>query len=510
MRLVSTIALMTSALALAACAGGGGGLSGETLSTSSLTPVTRVCPITPVDNTPDNDCIPQDPVTPTTPSIVDEDGDGQEDGEETDDDGNTGSGAGGNTTGLATGNKAIVLKKFVLDRPTTAPVALTTLAATEAEILSGSKPDQLTLTVDTKSGSNGNLPTPIAMNEFRVGTRDLDWLSLGHDRVAALGIPTTGGYPDLLDPAGNRTVRYDVVDRRYEHTAAGSVGGVSFAPGQMVAYRDDYYWNQLVGMMDSRANGGAGGNYREYRAYSESDNRDEMLQVWAWNDSYAIQYQNAIGGGDPKHQAWTFGGRTPTAMPTAGNATYNGRFVGTAKTENWVGVQGSQVDPNALWRVQGRSNFTADFTTGAIRGTLSPESWTSRQESNPEYTWFTSYADNPSASNPAIDPSLYPNYGIIYETRVNIEGQIDTANTVGNTFTGTATLDDPYITGDNPAYGGFYGTNGNELTGIFNADGATLNPNGGSTGIVDNTRGYLNINGAFNANCLNPGGVCAP
>jgi hypothetical protein len=68
------------------------------------------------------------------------------------------------------------------------------------------------------------------------------------------------------------------------------------------------------------SNGGAGG-YREYRVYSNEvgQERDESLQVWAWGESYAAHYNNESSGGDPAHQAWSFGGnRTPSAAASGG------------------------------------------------------------------------------------------------------------------------------------------------------------------------------------------------
>ena len=132
-------------------------------------------------------------------------------------------------------------------------------------------------------------------------------------------------------------------------------------------------------------NGGAGAGYREYRAYSTEPGkeRDESLQVWAWTDAYATQYRNTPNGGEAANQAWSFGGNKTAlaAMPGGGSATYNGRFVGTAKTANYKKPDGATIDPNALWRVEGASALTANFGAGGtVNGTLTPETWTSDQE----------------------------------------------------------------------------------------------------------------------------------
>ncbi len=236
-----------------------------------------------------------------------------------------------------------------------------------------------------------------------------------------------------------------------------------------------------------------------------------------------------------KH-AWSYGGKTATNMRTTGSATYRGRFVGTAKTSNWKKPDGAEIDPNANWRIQGRSELTADFGTNDIRGTLSTESWTSKQAalSDEDYTWFTGEAANTTAGNiagtPSVGNGLRPNYYEIYDAQVTLTGKLKAptgavaaAPVAGPTtpppppplltnFDGTATLNRPYISGNNPLYGGFFGTNGTEVTGIFSVSGQTVSPIGGSTGLNGNEGAFLDINGAFNAKCtiVVATGLCAP
>jgi hypothetical protein len=225
--------------------------------------------------------------------------------------------------------------------------------------------------------------------------------------------------------------------------------------------------------------------YREYRALSAT--RDEELQVWAWNESYATQYRNASGGGEATQQAWSFGGnRTAvTGMPVAGSATYNGRFVATAKSSNWIKPSGANIDPNGLWRVQGASSVTADFGALTVDGTLTPETWESFQQGvSGWYTW------NVGTAGTVAEPDYE-----IYNAQVALEGTI-----TGNTYTGTAALDGTFVSGDNPMHGGFFGAGASETTGIFNVYGVDPDPIGGSAGINDDRRGFLTINGAFNGN----------
>ncbi len=371
------------------------------------------------------------------------DTDGDGTPDEDDTDGSTGSGAGGNGTNLSSGLKTIVLKASVYDKPTSG-TALATLA-------SGSG---TTLASTTASILSGTKPT---------------------------------------------TLRYSA------DTNSASNGDLS-----VPAYMDEY----LSGTNDpdpfnvgANANGGSGTRYREYRVLSKEANRDELLQVWAWDHSFALQYRNEAGGGDAKHQAWSFGGNATAAMPLSGTANYQGRFVATAKTEQWVKPTGSDINPNALWQIQGASNIAANFGTGAVTGSMKPDTWTSYQSGVDGYhTWYTSTSSGLGA--PSVATSADPEFKF-YESQVNIAARLDGTGVAAKTYTGTAKLDGSFVSGDNPVYGGFYGAGANETTGIFNVFGTDPSPIGGADGLNDGRRGLLTINGAFNGTCL-AGGACTP
>ncbi len=512
MRLYPVLALVSSALALAAC--GGGGLSSGVASRAGVLSVCTIQTAT---------CIPGTPTGTPTPTVPDTDGDGIPDDQDTN--GNTGSGAGGNTTATPTGTRTIAIFASKADKPTTAPTALSvltstatpTMAATEAAILSTNKPTTLKFAVDTKSPSNSQFPVAIEQKEFVLGTRDLTWIELSHLNGAAFA---------LTDKLGN-PINYNPIRRAFVYSTTHTVGGVTYNQFTNVDTTEDFYWNQLIPYMGSKANGGAKENYREYRAVDASPtvNRDEVLQVWAWsNNSYTTHYGVRDGDEWSKH-AWSYGGNAATAMPTSGSATYRGRFVGTAKTSNWIKPDGAEIDPNANWRIQGRSELVANFGTNDIRGTLSTESWTSKQAAlnDDDYTWFTQEAANTTAGNIAGTPStgtgIAPNYYPFYDAQVTLEGKIKAATgapTTGtpilNNFDGTATLNNPYISSANPFYGGFFGTNGTEATGIFAVSGQIVAPIGGSTGLNGNKGAFLDMNGSFNAKCtiIVATGLCAP
>ena len=423
MRIGSVSALVLAAFALAACESGSPS-TGSSSSNASLALCGLACP----DPTSGGD------------GTNDADGDGVDDGE----DGDDSSTDGGNTTNLTptTADVTIAVESSQFVNPNGNSTSLSTLTAgtspttTTAQILSGTKPTQLTMRIDTNSDSNGSWPTPVQMTEYPAGTNAVDY---------------TGGN-----------------------------------------------------------NGGAGAGYREYRAYSTEvgQERDESLQVWAWGESYATQYRNTPSGGEATQAAWSFGGnRTPVTSLPGGSATYNGRFVATAKTENYLKPTDAVIDPNALWRVQGASQITANFGTAGVTGTLTPETWTSFQEGISR-TFMQpiggAFVPGDSVPTPLLVPLTVveaPNYSF-YHTTVELAGTI-TGNTYAGTTPGSASLSGPFISGDETMYGGFFGATGAETTGVFHVTGMDPYPVGGSAGINDDKRGYLTMQGAFHG--CNPG-----
>ncbi len=575
MRLYPALALMSSAFALAAC-GGGGGLSDPSVRAQTL----DVCYI---NNT---SCdAPPKPVTPA--AALDSDGDGIPDSLDTD--GSVGSGGGGNNTGTSSGTRTIAIQASKLDKPTTGKTALSLLTsaltpthtATEAAILSANKPKSMKFSIDTKSASNTNWAVPIEQKEYVYGTRDLAWIMHNHTteqlrlvdtkgnaiafasqgaglpmgyfytttHTSTSGVPITAGSAvaaaDLASPYyTNQLNRF--VDRNgnpilyfpgrneFIYTVTHTSVDGTFAAGSSVDTTSDFYWNMLTPYMGTKANGGAKGEYREYRIIDSTDtvNRDEFLQVWDWGgNSYTTHYGNRSGGADPKQQAWSYGGKSTINMPTSGKATYKGRFVGNAKTSNWTPADGADIDPNADWRVQGRSEVIADFGTNKVSGTLATESWTSYQQKiKSDYTWYTGEAGIATPGNilgePSVGTSSAPNYSQIYEARVGFEGTlvagdqtattlvagVPTTTPIKNNFDGTATLNGKYISSNNVMYGGFFGDNGTEVTGIFNVSGTLVDPIGGSAGLNGDRAAYLDMSGSFNANCATDPttGKCLP
>ena len=263
-------------------------------------------------------------------------------------------------------------------------------------------------------------------------------------------------------------------------------------PVQMTEYVFGSTALDPTGMNNGGTNCAPSCGYREYRAFSQTPGkeRDESLQVWAWNQSYATQYRNTPSGGEAAQQAWSFGGNKTAVMPIIGAMTYNGRFVGTAKTANYLKPDGANIDPNALWRIEGASSVNANFATGAVNGTLTPHTWTSFQ-SGISGNYMKTVGVPPVAPATLLEE---PDYSF-YNSTVTLNGTI-----AGNTYAGTANLNNQFISSDQTMYGGFFGAaapNPAETAGVFHVTGADPFPIGGSAGVNDDRRAYLTIDGAF-------------
>ena len=243
---------------------------------------------------------------------------------------------------------------------------------------------------------------------------------------------------------------------------------------------------------------GLGGAYKEYRSITATDGGttvDEVLQVWSWGSSYGTQYRDEDGSGEARRQAWSFGGNRTAAMPAGGSANFTGRYGATSQTWNWVDGDptGRTVDINNSWRVEGTSQITANFGAGGtITGTLTPTTWTARDDTQ-------TFVTVPSAS------PLDPNWAGYMDDNVVLNGVI-----TGNTVSGAARLDPSlgWVNGTNPMYAGFFGNAGagHEVTGVYNFLAVRPSPMGGEPPINDPARGYVQQSGVFHG--CNP--ACPP
>jgi hypothetical protein len=509
MRIISFLLLMSSACTLAACAGGGGGelsAAGVLANKSDVCKLFESCEQQPTGGgtTPPS-------TTPTVPP---------------------GSATGGNT-GLPTnspGNKTIALQKFVLDSPTPGKVATAQItssvtgnyAATEAAILAKAPPASLKFTVDTATTNNTLWAVPEEMPYYDIGTRELTWIKFNHTTV---DFSNPANY-DVKDADGNQLI-YDRSKNAFVYAASAITSQGPVAAGDKADHRVDAIWSQIVPYMGSKANGGTKDAYREYRNVKSDplNTRKELIQLWTWNDSYTTNYENQSGGGSPKQQAWSFGGNESTSVRTTGTANYVGRFVANALAEGFIPRDGAAIKQNGNWTLQGRSDTAIDFDKSNLEmeTTLSPETWTSLQKTDSgaeiRYTWTNGVAtvhdSNNVAGVPSTDSIPAPNYDELYGIKIKLKGSLvpaaatSTTPGVKNSLVGTAALNGDYTSSDQIMHAGLYGTNGDEITGIFSVKGSLDDPSGGTHPITDPRGASVTISGAFNG-CVSDPVKCPP
>ncbi len=270
---------------------------------------------------------------------------------------------------------------------------------------------------------------------------------------------------------------------------------------------DEYLFgtNASFGRGFGAANGAgvAGGvSYNEYRAYqnSNTDKYDELLQVWTFGDSYAVQYRDETSGTETADkQAWTFGGMNAGVTPgtkASGTATYAGRFGSTAITRNWINSEdpAQEVDWNNSWRVNGSTQATVNFDTNTVSAELTPQVW----QTEADYNNHSGYVVTVNTSAPDA------NFAGFMDSKIKLDGTL-TKTATGNKIAGGATMDsaDGWLSdgGNNPFYGAVYGTNGQDITGVFATTAVNPSPIGGTTPLNNPGRGYINHSGAFNGEC---------
>ena len=254
-------------------------------------------------------------------------------------------------------------------------------------------------------------------------------------------------------------------------------------------------------------------NYVEYRRITA--NSDTELQVWHFTDgngdgNYAAHFRDVTKGQD----AWFFGGQggtdsAETDALTAGNTTinYNGSYAGIAAAEGW-GEASTYSSGDGQWRFNGDANVTAHFGTGTFNGTLTPNYWEKFEDGKliqVDVGTVPAGVVNDGTATPA-DPGDIKGFhtatielsGSITGNRVTGTSNIVTNDaTVNHSAAGTTIDNNRFVNGDRALQAGFYGTNAEQVTGVFATYGVLPTPTGGDSGIKDDGRGTIDIQGVF-------------
>jgi hypothetical protein len=261
-------------------------------------------------------------------------------------------------------------------------------------------------------------------------------------------------------------------------------------------------------------------NYSEYRRITSTS--DAELQVWNFTDSngqnnYAAHFREAKKG----QSAWFFGGsagtdsaETDQLVANGTTVNYTGNYAGAATTAGW-GDANQYQSGDGQWRMNGTAQMSANFGTGQFAGTLTPRYWESYQNGQliqidvgtpGDGNEVVTTVDGIRDARPALALDIKTYHTSTLELAGTITGNrltgttniVSPGATVTNNPDGSRTVDNNlFVNGDRALQGGFYGTNAEQVTGVFATYGVLPEPTGADTGINDDRRATIDIQGVF-------------
>jgi hypothetical protein len=254
--------------------------------------------------------------------------------------------------------------------------------------------------------------------------------------------------------------------------------------------------------------------YNEYRRITSTT--DSELQVWNFTDSngdtnYAAHFREAARDQD----AWFFGGngRTDSAeleALAAGNAIldYSGNYAGAATTTGW-GDASQYRSADGEWRFNGTASLQANFGSGQFTGTLTPQYWEKFEDGrliqldvgvNPALVYFTE--DGNAVNRDARDADVRAFHTATVELNGTITGsQISGTTDINNSGTPGDLTNNRFVNGERALEAGVFGSNAEQVTGVFATYGVLPSPTGGDTGINDDRRATIDMQGVFHGQC---------
>ena len=258
-------------------------------------------------------------------------------------------------------------------------------------------------------------------------------------------------------------------------------------------------------------------NYTEYRRITATT--DSELQVWNFTTSdgqshYAAHFRDTTQDQD----GWFYGGDGATDSTqidtlTANNTTVNyaGNYAGAAKATGWGEASNYQTG-DGLWRFNGTANVTAHFGTGNFNGTLTPRYWEKFEDGVLiQVDVGTSPAEVvvPEAGVNRRQPALFGDVKDFHTATIELSGTITgnrvtgdanivtTDGTVAHSAAGTTITNNRFVNGERALQAGFFGNNAEQVTGVFATYGVLPTPTGADTGINDDGRGIIDLQGVF-------------
>lgn len=147
---------------------------------------------------------------------------------------------------------------------------------------------------------------------------------------------------------------------------------------------------------------------------------------------------------------------------------------------------------NGSWRLRGNSAITADFGAARIDGTLTPTYWE-------KFDGGRVVQVTPGTGQ----HSTFTDADIVLKGSIKGNGITGASYLQRNEARERMATEQPdFVNGDNPMHGGFYGAKADNVTGVFATYARLPAPGGAGTGINDDRRGTVDMQGMFNAQCV--------
>lgn len=258
-----------------------------------------------------------------------------------------------------------------------------------------------------------------------------------------------------------------------------------------------------------------GSEYSEFRRISPSENIDVELQYWEFSgtESYVAHFRDAKNDQD----SWFFGAannassRTTTdqiAALSGATLNYQGSYVGQAKTDAW-GQASTYQSLDGEWRVQGHAAVSLDLASSQMTGTLTPQYWEKTEsdgtlvqidvhrQSGDEYVVLTTTAYDPGAP---VAPIASPGDVVsFHRAEIELAGTISEDGSINGVAAVTDAGGGGWVNGDQALAGATYGAGAEQVNGVFGVYAVKPTPTGGDTGINDDRRPSIDLQGGFGA-----------
>jgi hypothetical protein len=254
--------------------------------------------------------------------------------------------------------------------------------------------------------------------------------------------------------------------------------------------------------------------YTEFRRISPAENLDVELQYWNFttgSESYVAHFRDAKTDQD----AWFYGSSNATSTQTtqdqitalgAVTLNYQGSYAGQAKTTGW-GQASTYQTQDGEWRVQGHAAVNLDLSANTLNGTLTPQFWEKTESDGtviqidvhrqPGDEYIVTSATSGTLTSAPIAATA--DIAAFHKAEVKLQGTVTAGIATGKPTIVDAGTNGGWVNGDQALSAAAFGTQAEQLTGVFSVYAVKPQPQGGDTGINDDRRGTFDLQGGFSA-----------